>query len=172
MRIATRQFLLTSVVMVFAAGALAQTNVSTSAPQPTRDGQVVVPDQPTASDVNPTVVAKPTRPERSSLPTEVQDRLKRFQVDAHAYLDQQQKLKKQLQGANDKERALIRERLKELRRQWLEHDLEMRKEYRERMRELQDKLPEYRELLDSIRSSAQDKLRDAQDNSRTRRGED
>ena len=63
--------------------------------------------------------------------------------------------------------AIIREQLKEIQQQWLERAKEMRQEYKDRQAELAEKLKEYRELLDSVRSTT---LRDAGD--RTRRGDD
>ena len=155
-----------------AASARAQTNV-TSASQPPVKGQVLVPERLTTTDsANTTKLLRPARPERAPLPPEVVARIESFKRDARAYLDKQEALKKKLQGANDQERAVIRDRLRELREQWLERSRELRKEYRERLQELADKMPEYRELLDSIRSSAQDQLRQSQSDTRTRRGND
>jgi hypothetical protein len=156
-------------VLSAASQAPAQTNPVDAATQPQRDGKVVVPERPTATDdANITATTlRPPRLERGSLPLAVQERLDRFKADARAYLARQQELKKKLEGANDKERALIREQLKELQQQWLERAKEMRKEYKDRQAELAEKLKDYRELLDSVRSTA---IRDAGD--RTRRGDD
>jgi len=149
--------------------ALAQTNVVDAATQPQRDGKIVVPEKPTATDdANVTsTTLRPPRLERESLPPAVQERLDRFKTEARAYLARQQELKKKLEGANDKERAAIREQLKEIQQQWLERAKEMRKEYKDRQAELADKLKEYRELLENVRSTA---IRDA--GGRTRRGDD
>lgn len=149
--------------------ALAQTNPVDAVAQPQRDGKVVVPERPTATDdANITATTlRPPRLERESLPPVVQERLDRFKTEARAYLARQQELKKKLEGANDKERAAIRELLKELQQQWLERAKEMRKEYKDRQAELAEKLKEYRELLDSVRSTT---LRDA--GGRTCRGDD
>lgn len=149
--------------------ALAQTNPVDAVTQPKRDGKVLVPERPTATDdANITATTlRPPRLERGSLPPEVQDRLDRFKADARAYLARQQALKKKLEGANDKERAAIREQLKEIQQQWVERAKEMRKEYKDRQAELADKLKDYRELLDNARSTA---IKDA--GGRTRRGDD
>jgi hypothetical protein len=154
-------------------GAVAQTNPTVNAAEPVRDGKVVVAERLTADGVNLSVATslRPTRPERPNLPPEVTSRLERFKVDARAYLAQQQALKKKLEGANDQDRAALQERLRALREQWQERALEMRKEYKDRQRELADKLPEYRELLDNLRSSAQQQAREAQAETRTRRGD-
>jgi hypothetical protein len=149
--------------------ALAQTNPVDTATQPKRDGKVVVPERPTVTDdANLTdATLRPPRLERESLPPVVQERLDRFKTEARAYLARQQELKKKLEGANDKERAAIREQLKVIQQEWLERAKEMRKEYKDRQAELAEKLKEYRELLDSVRSTT---LRDA--GGRTRRGDD
>jgi len=164
----TKHLAVVGAVAILAAAALAQTNPVNTANHPNRVGQVVLPEQPTVTDANVTAAnLRPVRPERPPLPPEVVVRVERFKQDARAYLAKQEALKKQLQGANDSERAAIREQLKELRRQWLERAKELRKNYKERQAELADKLTEYRELLDNIRTTA---LRDA--GGRTRRGDD
>jgi hypothetical protein len=157
--------------LVAAASATAQTNPVNTAGLPKRDGQVVLPEKLTAPDSANATISKlrPVRPERPNLPPEVLARIERFKLDARAYLARQEVLKKQLQGANDKERALIREQLKELRERWLERARELRKEYKERQAELADKLTEYRELLNDVRASA---LSQAAPGGRTRRGDD
>jgi len=162
-----------TVTLCAVVGLVAQTNLDTST-QPVRDGQVLLPERPTAPDAANATTAnlRPALAERPSLPPEVNARVERFKLDARAYLEQQEALKKQLQGANDKERAAIRERLRALREQWLERARELRKEFKERQAELADKLEGHRELLDSVRSSAQQQLQEAQQETRTRRGQD
>jgi hypothetical protein len=165
-----KYFLLTGLVVWFAASsAPAQTNPVDAVAQPTREGRVVLPDKPTATDSGNITAStsRPPRPERESLPPEVQARLDRFKADARAYLARQQELKKKLEGANDKERALIREQLKEIQQQWVERAKEMRKEYKDRQAELADKLKDYRELLDNVRNTS---LREG--GGRPRRGDD
>ena len=150
-------------------GAAAQTNLNSTAGV-TREGESVQPEKLTATDVSTTSNLRPDRPERSDLPPEVMERIQDFRRDAREYLKQQEALKKQLEGANDEERALIRKQIEELRRQWLEKAREMRKEFRQRQAELLDKMPDYREVIDSARDAA---LQDAQlDAQTTRPGRD
>jgi hypothetical protein len=163
----TKHLAVTGAVTMLALTALAQDPGNTTT-QPKREGNVVVPEKPTVTDANTTAAnLRPARPERPPLPPEVSARVERFKQDARAYLDKQDALKKKLEGANDRDRAAIREQLKDLRRQWLERAKEMRKEYKERQAELADKLTEYRELLDNIRTTA---LQDS--GGRPRRGDD
>jgi len=163
----TKHLAVVGAVAVLAAGAPAQTNpLNTLAPK--RVGTAVLPEKLTVTDANTaTASLRPALTERTKFPPEVLARIERFKQDARVYLLQQETLKKKLQGANDRERAAIREQLRELRLQWLERAKEMRKEYKERQAELADKLTEYRELLDNIRTAA---LRDS--GGRTRRGDD
>lgn len=164
------KFLSVIVVVAWAAvgTARAQTNPVNTATEPQRDGKIVVPERPTVTDTANLATAeqRPTRSERAALPPEVQAQIERLRLDARAYLEQQQALKKKLEGANDKERALIREQLRELQQLWQERAKEMRREYKDRQAELAEKLKEYRELLDNVRSTT---LRDS---GRTRRGDD
>lgn len=162
---------LSAAILFAPAGAVAQTNPVNTANLPTRDGKVILPEKVTATDAAATTTSnlRPVRPERLNLPPEVLARIERFKQDARAYLARQEALKKQLQGANDRERAAIREQLKELREHWLERAKEMRKEYKERQAELADKLTEYRELLNDVRSTA---LQQGASGGRTRRGDD
>lgn len=141
--------------------ASAQTNVD-STTQPKRTGVSVSPERLTANDVGPTAGIRPGRPERSGIPPEVKERMDRFRDAARAYLQQTEELKKQLQGANEKERAALREKVRQLREEWLERAREFRKEFKTRQRELSDKLPDYREVIDSVRSAAQEQALQAQ----------
>ena len=151
--------------------AYAQTNVS-AASQPVRSGTEVVPEKLTTTDASTTSNLRPTRPERPKLPPEVLERIEKFKKEARTYLDKQEALKKQMDGANDKERAALRDRIKQLREEWLEKAREFRKELRERQLELIDKLPDYREVIDSARTAAQQQLQQTQTDSRTHRGQD
>ena len=164
-----KQLIVAGMVFSFTIGGLSQTNPVNNASQPKRDGKVLSPEKPTATDSANATTAnlRPARPERPAPSAELQSRIDRFKQDAKAYLEKQQALEKQIKGANDKERAAIREQLKELREQWAERAKEMRKEYKERQAELAEKLTEYRELLDNVRSSAL-----TESGGRPRRGED
>jgi len=133
---------------------LAQTNVGPTVTDGSRVGKVVMPDTPLASDIVP--LARPKVPERQDLSPEVQDKIQKFKRDAQAYLDRQQALKKQLQGANDQERARIREQLEALRLKWLERSRELREEFRDRAAELREKLRDHAPVIDSARDTARD----------------
>ena len=153
--------------------ATAQTNPVSTATEPIRDGSVVSPEVKTSDSSDPVAIAtRPLLTERSKLPDGVNERLRTFQKQARAYVQKEQELKKQLQGANDQQRAAIRDQLQQLREQLLERSRELRKEFKEREKELAEKMTEYRELLDDVRSAAKDQLKTTRDETRTRRGED
>jgi len=147
---------------LFAVGAAAQTNPINTATEPVRDGQVIVPERPTSTDpTKPTVdVLRPPRTERPALPESVLTPVERFKLEARAYIESEQALKRKLEGANDKDRAAIRERIKTLREQWSERSRELRKEFKARRDELADKMPDRQELFNSIRDNAQRTLQD------------
>jgi hypothetical protein len=149
----------------------AQTNLDATA-QPKRTGQSVSPERLTVNDVSPTSSLRPARQERTSIPPEVKERMDRFKDAARAYLQQTEELKKQLQGANDKERAILREKVRQLREEWIEKAREFRKEFKTRQRELLDKLPDYREVIDSVRNAAQEQVQQAQPGGGPHRGQD
>jgi hypothetical protein len=151
--------------------ARAQTNVD-SASSVIRSGTTVVPEKLTATDASTASNLRPPRPERTKFPPEVLDRIEKFKKEARTYLERQEALKKQLEGANDKERAMLRERIQQLREQWLDQAREFRKELRQRQQELIEKLPDYREVIESARTAAQQQLQQTQTESRTHRGED
>jgi hypothetical protein len=154
--------------ILFAASAAAQTNPVDAATEPTRDGKVIVPERPTATDsTSPTVsILRPPRLERESLPAAVASPVERFKREARAYIEREEALKKKLEGANDTDRAAIRERIKTLREQWSERARELRKEFKERRDELADKMPDRQELFNSIRDNAQRTLQDGGDRPR------
>ena len=156
---------------LMAVSAVAQTNVSSTSTVK-REGEAVLPEKLTATDASTDANLRPDRLERDRLSPEVRKRLERFKVDARNYLNKEQELKKQLEGANDKDRAAIREKLRQRRDQWQEQSRELRKEFQDRQRELQDKLPDYREVLDSARNAALDAAKQAQEDTRPHRGED
>jgi len=134
----------------------AQTNPTVAA-EGTRIGKVVVPmpEAPPPSD-SITPVNRPKVPERVDLPPEVIAKMKKFERDRQAYLDREQALKKQLQGANDKDRAAVRAQLRLLREQWLERSRQSREEFRDRAREIKEKLADHREVIDSAQGSVRD----------------
>src|SRR5438132_253771 len=108
--------------------ASAQTNITPAAG--TRVGKIVVPDAPANSDAI-TTVTRPTVTERPSLPPEVLERIQKFRKNAQAYLDKEQAIKKQLQGANDQDRARIRAELRLLREKLLQQQRELREEFKD-----------------------------------------
>lgn len=128
---------------------LAQTNLDNTTGL-NREGTSLASDGLTETDTSPTSNLRADRPEREELPPEVQARIVQFRREARAYLSRQQALKKQLEGANDEERALIRRKLEHLRREWLAHTREMRRELRDRQAELRDRLDTRREVVDSV----------------------
>jgi len=148
--------------------AILAADAQTTANQPTRDGTVIVPERPTAVDANvsPVTTVRPVRPGRRNLPPEVQARVERFKLDARSYLAKQEELKRQLQGANDEQRAAVRENLRQLREQWLERARELRQEQQERRAELETKLRDHKEMFDELRNNAAEQLRDAKDETR------
>lgn len=150
----------------------AQAQTNATATSPTRKGTAVVPEKLTAPDASTTPTLRPTVPQRPKLPPEIVDRIEKFKKESRVYLDKQEALKKQLEGANDKERAVLRDRIKQLREQWLDDAREFRQELRQRQQELIDKLPDYREVIESARTAAQQQSQQSQSGSRTHRGED
>jgi hypothetical protein len=167
---ATRLWLIGAVSVMALTVSHGQTNVSSS--DPTRKGTTVVPEKLTATDVSATSNLRPTVAQRPKLPQEVLDRIEKFKREARIYLDKQEALKKQLDGANDKERAALRDKIKQLREQWLDEAREFRKDLRQRQQELIDKLPDYREVIESARTAAKQQAQQSQTDSRTHRGED
>jgi hypothetical protein len=130
-----------------------QTNVGPSLTEGTRIGKVV--SSPSASDAVITV-DRPKVNERPELSPEVQERIRRFKRDAQLYLDRQQELKKQLAGANDQERAKIREQMEALRQKWVERSRELRADFRDRAAELRDKLRDYAPVINSAQEATRD----------------
>ncbi len=169
---ASKPLWLTLAALVFGAlGLDAQTNPVTVSTV-SRDGQVVVPERLTSTDASlGTSSLRPDRAERPGLSPEVLARIDRFKLDARKYLEQQQALKQKLQGANETEKAAIRQELQALRESWLESAREMRKEFKDRLPELRKELMSHSEVLDSARSSAKEQLQEMQQDSRTRRGD-
>jgi len=159
---------------LFAAmGSSAQTNPVNSSTAVTRSGQVLSPERPTAIDATALTTAnvRPTTTVRPALPADVQARIDRFKLDARAYLAEQQALKKKLVGANDQERQIIRDRLRVMRQQWLEQASEMRREFKDRVLDLQEKLPAYKDLLDSAKENARDQLKQIPQETHSHRGD-
>ena len=130
---------------------MADNAAATSAGQAKQNqGRILPNDTPSTLTANPTAPAS-GRPDTDlrKLPPEIQVKLKQFQSAAEAFIRRQDELKKKLDGATtDKERAEIRERIKESIEQWREQAKEFRDEARERAKDLQRELPKHREALD------------------------
>ena len=137
-----------------------------------RTGRVIVPEHLTAVDAPIVSAVRPLRPERQELSPEVALRVDRFKRDARAYLERQEALRKQIQGANEEERIRIREQLENLRRQWLERSRQMREEFQDRRAELMQRLPDHREMLENARDTAREQLKDSRGQVRKRRGDE
>jgi len=106
---------------------------------------------------------RPPRPERPDLSLDIRQRLIRFEKLREVYLGRQEDLLRKLRGATDADRGRIRAQLQALRDEWMERARVFRQEARTRLRELQDELPKYRELL-------QETVRDAASQNQKRRG--
>jgi hypothetical protein len=133
------------------ASTFGQTNLTPSAN--TRLGKIVVPDAPANSD-SITAVIRPATTDRPALPPEVLARIQKFRKDAQDYLDREQAIKKRLQGANDQERAKLRQELRLLREKLLEQQRNLREEFRDRREILRSKLQDRGELFDSLKDAA------------------
>lgn len=147
-------------------------SMPTVTPNKERTGRVILPDRPTAIDANITGGSRPSLAERQPLAPEVALRIERFKRDARAYLQRQEALRKQLQGASDEERARLREQLENLRRQWLEQSRQMAEEFRDRRLELMQRLQDRNEVLENARDAAREQLRDSRGQIRKRRGDE
>jgi hypothetical protein len=129
-----------------------------------RQGQVIVLTRPQASiGLEPSLNTRPTRPERPALDPQVQQKVETLRKVADQYLNQQEEILKREKGTTDRDRELMRERLQELRRQWLEQTRANQKELRERLKELQDRLPSHREVLENARERTREAIRDRRD---------
>lgn len=134
----------------------------------TRVERVIVPDKPAAIGISPTLSARPPRPEQNRLDALTKDRITSFERAREEYLKKFEALEKAAHGATEAERAKIRERINEMRRELLERARAIREEANDRRRELLDRLPKHREVLDEARDNAREQL----NSTRKRRGED
>src|SRR5262249_13810592 len=84
----------------------------------------------------------PKRPDRPVVPgqpvqsQQMKDLVREFQAARQDFQNQQQSLRLQLKTANDAQRALIREQLKEKRQQWMEQQKAQIQELKEQAREM------------------------------------
>jgi len=138
-------------------GAVASGSAQTSSISPTTiqrstDGRILQPDKSSS----PTVTAVQPRPDRTerALPPEIKDKLKQFEAAREAFINRQEQLRKQMDGATtDKERDAVRQRIKESLDQWREQARQFRDEAKERLKELQRELPSLREPLQESRGT-------------------
>jgi len=117
-------------------------------------GTILLPELPLADPPSPAVdanfAARPATIERSLAP-EVRQQLSRFRNAREAYLNDQARLEKLLKGANERERELIRQRIKESHEKWVLQARSFRDEANQRMRDLKRALPKHREALNEAR---------------------
>ncbi len=166
------------VVAVLAVGGALQaqsgdTNQASLADSSDRKGQVVTPLEPATTDVGTgagQISSTVTR--LQDIPQQVQERLQQFELMREAYLKQQNELLRQLKGANDEQRELIREKLRDQRQRWLDQSRLFREQARERLAELKEKLLRHQDVLDAARERAREQLGDAEERVRERRGTD
>ncbi len=148
----------------------APAQVGTTQPAPregTREGRVIVPENRNAIDASPTANVRPVRPEQNALDSLTRQRIANFERAREEYLKKIEALERQARGATEDERATIRERINDLRRQLLERARSIREEASDRRRELLERLPKHREVLDDARDNARDQINSV----RKRRGD-
>lgn len=149
------------------------TNQASLADSSDRKGQVVAPLEPVTTDVaTGSGLIGSTVTRLQDVPQQIRERLQQFESMRETYLKQQNELLRQLKGANDEQRELIREKLREQRQQWLEQSKLFREQARERLAELKEKLLQHQDVLDAARERAREQLDDAKERVRERRGTD
>jgi hypothetical protein len=79
----------------------------------------------------------------------VKDLVKDFQTARQDFLRGQEELLRQLKNANDQERTIIREQLKERLNEWRELQKQHLRELRDQARELATTLPGIRDVIDA-----------------------
>lgn len=127
---------------------------------PSAVNQVVDPDR--SPTVDAWVWANVRRPPGRNLSPEARQRIEGFRNAARTYLQQQEALRRRLQGATDDDRARIRAQLETLHHQWVERAREFRKEFKDRQAELIPKLEGHRSLLqEENRALLRDQLKDS-----------
>ena len=119
-------------------------SVSATSVKRTTDGRILQPDNSSSPTASATGQIRPA----NSLPPEITQQLKKFEIAREAFITRQEQLRKQLQGASsDKERDAIRARIKDSLEQWRDQARQFRDEAKQRMKELQRELPSLREAL-------------------------
>src|SRR5439155_23945509 len=119
-------------------------------PDPPIDDRAVVVSPPATPD-RPDVPKHPERPQVPGQPIQSQqmkDLVRDFQVARQAFLKQQRELKSQLHTADDAQRAIIREQLKENLHQWLEQQKAQIQELKDQAKEM-NRVSNLREVLEA-----------------------
>jgi hypothetical protein len=139
--------------------AFSQTSITSTVKITDREGRIVLSEQQ-ATDNGINLGAGSTV-DRQNLTPAVRDRLQRFELSRDAYQREQEQLKKRLNGAaTEAERERVRALIKDKRDAWLRRMRELRTQAKERIGELQSKLPPRREILDEAKKDARDAIRE------------
>jgi gas vesicle protein len=129
---------------------VAQTNPPPPAPPAISDRPVVLPPIPA-----PDRLSLPTRPERPAVPgkptpsKDMRDLVRDFQTARESFRKQQLELNRQLKTANDQERALIREQIRENLKQWLEEQKARVQDLREQATDMAEQVKGLGEVIKS-----------------------
>jgi hypothetical protein len=121
-----------------------------------RVGRIILPDHKPLDTSSSSLAARPPRIERPDLAPEIKLRMARFEQSREAYLARQEELLRKLGGATDSDRELIRKQLQQLRDEWRERARALQEDAKTRMRELQSELPRYRDALRDAQEGALD----------------
>ena len=139
--------------------AFSQTSITSTVKTTDREGRIVLSEQQ-ATDNGINSVG-PTAGDRQNLTPAVRDRLQRFELSRDAYQREQAQLQKRLNGAaSEAERERVRALIKDKRDAWLRRMRELRTQTKDRIGELQSKLPPRREILDEAKKDARDAIRE------------
>src|ERR1041384_4847412 len=112
--------------------ALGETNSPTASAPAINNRPIVVPATPPPARTSlPASPHRPPAPGQPVLSKDVKDLVRDFQSARQTFLKQQQELARKLQGANEADRAIIREQLKENLDQWKEQQKAQIQELRE-----------------------------------------
>jgi predicted ribosome quality control (RQC) complex YloA/Tae2 family protein len=109
---------------------------------------LVAPAQPSDRAGGPKRPARPVVPGQPVQTQQMKDLVREFQAARQDFINQQQELRRQLKTANDAQRAIIREQLKEKREQWMEQQKAQIQELKEQAREM-NRVGNLRDVIDS-----------------------
>ena len=99
-----------------------------------------------SSRSRPPSVGKPTVPAG-----DLQDLVKRFQLQRRAFLEEQQELRKQLKQGTAAERAAIREQIRERFAEWRDSQRQHVQEVREAAKDIKNNVPSVSDIVDSAK---------------------